>query len=168
MLELSMVFNDLVEERFRRLMVPFHSLSKVLSCDNIFDPKQRFAIIADTNIYDEMTVVCKKKPKRLKETFFSSPAAFLHSSYSLIGKEIDEFVKWLIQGGIPQHWYEYYKWHKFKLGQNLEVTKGPRVFTLETVIYGFNLWMIACAISLLGFVAEIVQVLVRNEPKLIG
>jgi hypothetical protein len=43
--------------------------------------------------------------------------------------------------------------------QTLEAKSGPQVLTLENLSYGFNVWLIACGISIMGFVYEWIQVI---------
>jgi hypothetical protein len=135
------------------------SIRKHLECKRIFDPKMRYAIITDSNLFKETTRNCKKRPKRLKETFFSSSIELLYEPRSFIGKEIEETMKWLIQGGIPQYWYKYHQWHKFELGQTIKDVSEPQIFTFENMTFEFNVWMVACAVSIVGFIVEWFQVL---------
>jgi hypothetical protein len=115
--------------------------------------------LSDTSFYREKTVECGKNPKRLKESFFSVPIELQFNYYNILGKDLKEITKWLIQGGIIQNWFKYYRWHKFDLGQNFEDESGPQVFSIDSVSYGFNVWMIACAVSILGFIYEWIQVI---------
>jgi hypothetical protein len=134
-----------------------------LDCETIFDPKKRYALIVDKNLYKEITFKCKRQPKRLKENIASLSIVLLHNAYGRVAKDINDIINTLIDYGIAQHWYEYYQWHKYELGLELNKKRGPQVFSLENVSYGFNVWMIACSVSVLGFVVELIQV--RNKDK---
>jgi hypothetical protein len=114
---------------------------------------------ADTTFYKQMTIDCKKKPKRFVKSLLSSPIVLKFSLNSMIAEVIEETSMWLIQGGIFTYLYENYEWTKFIRGQTLENDSEPQVFSIENVSYGFNIWLIACAVSTLGFVVEWLQVL---------
>jgi hypothetical protein len=79
---------------------------------------------------------------------------------SILGEDVLEITMWLIQSGIAQHFHQYYYWQEFIFNRVFEVESGPKVFSVEDVSYGFSIWLNACAISILGFVGEWIQVLV--------
>jgi hypothetical protein len=144
---------------FSRLVQRFAKSKEILNCDIFFDPKKKCAMVVDNDIYREITFLCNRQPKRLRGTIASTPTVLLYSRYGIIAKYVNDLINRLIEGGVPQQWNRYYAWHKYVLGSEFDKKKGPQVFSLENVSYGFNVWMIACSVSILGFLAECIQVI---------
>jgi hypothetical protein len=64
-------------------------------------------------------------------------------------------IKWSIPAGIPQYWAEYHDWYKYIRNHTYyEEESGPKVFALENLSFGFNVWLVACGLSLIGFLLE--------------
>jgi hypothetical protein len=69
---------------------------------------------------------------------------------------IDKTGKYLIQGGIMQHLYDYFL--NFEMKPLIDDETGPNVFGLNELGFGFIIWLIACGISTVVFIAEVLYV----------
>lgn len=58
----------------------------------------------------------------------------------------------LISSGIIQHQFNYFL--DFEIKPLVDLPKGPKVFAIEDLKFGFIVWLIACGISLIAFAGE--------------
>lgn len=73
-------------------------------------------------------------------------------------------MKKLIPSGIPQYLPDFHAFLLYGIYENVKQTM-PKVLTLEDLSFGFVLWLIACGISVVGFLAEIMFAFVTKFVK---
>lgn len=66
-------------------------------------------------------------------------------------------VNELIPSGIPQYLYIFHKWIRFSRTSVYKYFKSPKIFNIEDLSFGFVLWLIACGISFIVFVLEMIM-----------
>jgi len=82
------------------------------------------------------------------------PCTFGMVKHSILYPYFEEIMDKLIPSGIPQYLPDF---HALLMYGNYETIneKMPKVLTLNDLSFGFILWMIACGMSMIGFVGEI-------------
>lgn len=76
------------------------------------------------------------------------------------GSAIVMSIKYLVEGGIPQHLFHLF--FDFELMPILDEIPGPSVFSLNDLVFGFVVWLISCAISIIAFFSEVFYYHVKN------
>ena len=77
----------------------------------------------------------------------------------------EEVTQILVQAGIPQHLREYvYEYHFYKKKE----TKVPQVFAFQDLEFGFEIWLGACGIATVVFIAEVLLNQLNNFIGLTG
>jgi len=87
---------------------------------------------------------------------------------SILYPIFDKAMKILIPSGIPQYLPEFHENLFLTRYHDLSV-KMPRILKLDDLAFGFILWLIACGISIAGFVVELLsQQIVKGTKILIS
>lgn len=131
------------------------------------NPSEKFAFFADENNLIELNELCKCENKQLKEVLFRYPMGIEIHNAPFIFEIVEETLQLIIPFGIPQHSVNIHrwKWHK-KFDAE---PKRPQVFTLDSLSFGFVLWLSSCGISFLWFLAEFLSRWLKKQLKpLIG
>ncbi|KAG5668298.1 hypothetical protein PVAND_016245 [Polypedilum vanderplanki] len=124
-------------------------------CQYIGDKATKTAIVTDERFDMMIKFFCKEEILRIKETVFTVNVGYGLVSFHYLYDSIESTIQWLLQAGIPQFWYELNHWHIYK---RIYIPSSPPkdVLTLNDLNYGFNIWLIACAISIFQFFIEVI------------
>lgn len=97
--------------------------------------------------------VCKCEPKVLKQPLFNIQVGIgllpNHFLYDLTEDVVQKFISM----GIIQNLYNYYSWVLFHT-EIRNTGTGPMVLSLDDVTFGFNIWIVMCCLSVIGFLIE--------------
>lgn len=103
---------------------------------------------------------CSTQNNVLNEVLFTALNGFFMIRNHFMSHMFFELVDRTITAGIPQHLYEYHKWVMLKRqiqGSARRLIDGPQVLTVPDLSFGFVLWLIACGISAIAFMFEMIM-----------
>ena len=83
----------------------------------------------------------------------SLPAGLGMNRNSFLWPIFDDVINKLIPSGILQHLLELYAYFMYEK-YDWSPKKYPKVLTFDDLAFGFILWLTACGVSVLGFLAE--------------
>lgn len=92
-------------------------------------------------------------PKRLKQEYELFSRAICVDRRSFFAPIHLKITNSLISAGIIQYWFNYLL--NFELTPLIEQPRGPQVFSIEDLKFGFFVWLAACGISISAFSVEI-------------
>ena len=90
---------------------------------------------------------------QLKEILFSNTAGISMRMSTFLFHLTEEVVGDLITAGIPQHLRKLYE--EILYPPVYEELAGPQVLRIEDLRYGFIIWLISCALAVVGFLNEL-------------
>lgn len=99
-------------------------------------------------------------PRIIDEKIEFTPFAVNVPKDSFGSALVIETMKYLVGGGVPQQLFHLF--FDFELMPMLDDEPEPRVFSLNDLGFGFVVWLIACGISVLAFVCEILYIYLKN------
>lgn len=127
------------------------------------DSSEKIAFYADENNLIILNDLCNCENIQLNEVLFRYPMGLELRDGAYIFEIVEETLQLIIPFGIPQHSVELHKW-KWHRKFDAE-PKRPQVFTLDSLLFGFVLWLIACEISILWFLIELIKMETLKQSK---
>ncbi|KAG5668744.1 hypothetical protein PVAND_016671 [Polypedilum vanderplanki] len=112
------------------------------------------AIILSNTGIETFYKVCKMQPVLLKENLLTLPVAMVTFPNHFLFDVINEHTIWLVQAGIPQYWFQYQNWYSFFRHHKIESDELESI-NLDSLSFGFIIWLATCGISLIVFAIEI-------------
>jgi hypothetical protein len=94
-----------------------------------------------------------------REKFITYPVSIGTVNSNFLTQFVKETFSRLLQNGIVQHFLEQ---EENIYTRNVKEPSKPKVFTLEDLAFGFEIWLISCGISTFVFVVEIFVFWVRS------
>ena len=85
---------------------------------------------------------------------------------SILYPIFDKVMKMLIPSGIPQYLPEFHENLYFKKYHDSSLNM-PRILTVYDLAFGFILWLTACGVSTIGFVAELLSQQIVKGTKIL-
>lgn len=123
----------------------------------------KIALISTTNGHQDWCEDRSFELIWLREKLFSGHTAFYFPKNHFLFEALEEVLQLSIPFGIPQHNHE-----KFDKPFEIEISatnNEPKILTIEDLSFGYVLWLIACAVSISGFLIEILLWLISKLFK---
>ena len=127
------------------------------------DPSIKAAITVTTNDYKAIKSLQTNVPKLLKESVALGSFAACTFSNNFIFRLMDSTMSRIFEAGIPQYQFSYLM--DFELKPLLDEPKGPSIFSISDLEFGFVTWLIACGISIGAFIAELLWYFMKNDGR---
>lgn len=135
---------------------------------NYQNASAKIAFFADEHNLNELNSLCHCENIVLKEVLFRYPVGLKIYSVSTTFELLENTLQHIIPFGIPQHLIEFHNWMLYGRLIDPDLNE-PQVFTLESLSFGFIIWLVACGISLLGYIMEQLHIRLRRHLRtLIG
>ena len=129
----------------------------MLYCENIGKSSKKLAFLNTKIFFDSANSFCQGSLVPVKNVHINViPAGLSMNKYSFLQPLFNEVMDRIVTAGIPQHFTNFYDdllFARFHESQE----KLPKILTLHDLAFGFILWMIACGISIAGFIVEILS-----------
>jgi hypothetical protein len=114
-------------------------------------------IVMAEEVAANFSALCQYDPNFLDEPF----ATFLLTINTLANHfmfhVMDEVVTQIIPFGIPLHWYHFHTWNRFVKKTRARMVEELESFKLCDWSFGFIIWGIACGISTIVFIMEMMM-----------
>lgn len=126
---------------------------------------EKVAFFADENNLIILNDLCHCENLLLDQVLFRYPMGIEVKQNTHAFDILEETLQLIIPFGIPQHSVNIHKWkwlYKFDPEQ-----KQPQVFSLESLSFGFVLWLGACGMSFLWFLFEFLQLWLKKQSKIL-
>ena len=98
----------------------------------------------------------------LRDPLYTQLDVFVFLSRAYYFRMFKILVDDLIATGVMKHLVENYYTRKYKFEK---VEEGPKVLSINDLLFGFNIWLGCCLISLLAFVAERITRFIKPIKK---
>lgn len=121
------------------------------------DPASKSAMILTDADYKTIQTEFDSPPNLLYERVKLPPYGVCTHQNNFAFHFIDKIMIRLIEAGLPQYMYDTLLNHDMKVLHAEE--KGPSVFGLGDLEFGFMVWLGACSVSLGVFACEILWIL---------
>lgn len=125
------------------------------------NPSEKSAFFADESNLIVLNELCQCENLKFHEVLFRYPMGMEVHCADNIFDLIEETLLLITPFGIPQHSLEIHKWKwqgKFDPEQ-----KEPEIFSLDSLSFGFFIWLGACGLSCLWFLIELMQKMIRKQ-----
>ena len=127
-------------------------------------PETKFALIESSKTFRILKSLLRDCPNAMKkETILVRRFGTSCYKNNFMFYLTEEVTQILVQAGIPQYLREYVADFYFPLRQ--EVIE-PQVFAIEDLEFGFEIWLVACAVSIVVFIVELlypkIKLLIQN------
>jgi hypothetical protein len=93
-------------------------------------------------------------PRVIKERLISPPEGICVNRNNFARTLNEKVMNALITAGIPQHLYKFTV--EFELKSPPDPPRGPKVFDVEDLKFGFMIWLATISISIASFFAEVI------------
>lgn len=124
-------------------------------CANINNSSAKLAFFLDPMFYNVANSICEGSLTPLKNLRMNVLQGSINfKSFTFLEIALIEVMKKIFTAGIPSYLDNFYLDIFIAKYKSLE-EKAPKVLTLEDLLFGFNLWLCACGISIIGFCLEI-------------
>lgn len=131
----------------------------------LHNPSKKLAFFISSIFYDAANSICKGSLNQVKNfNSISFPGILSFNSSTSLEITLMEVMRRIVPTGIPQYFCEYY-YNAFSRKYVEIKEKLPRVLTVADLLFGFNLWLCACGISIIGFVFEILKHAVSSNIR---
>ncbi|KAL7015192.1 hypothetical protein ACKWTF_016332 [Chironomus riparius] len=127
-----------------------------LYCSSIHNSSDKLAFFLPTKLVNSYSSSCHGSLAPIKNFHMNTiPGAFAMTKNSILYPYFEDVMEKLIPSGIPQYLPDFHAFLLYGNYKNLDM-ETLKVLTLDDLSFGFILWLIACAISMIGFLIEIV------------
>lgn len=99
---------------------------------------------------------------KIDKVFLTSHDVFHFYGSSYYTRMLIKIIDDLIPTGVMDYLIEKYYTKKWKFGK---IGKEPNILSLESLAFGFNIWISSCLICVLVFVAELVVKFITKSKK---
>jgi hypothetical protein len=140
-------------------------LLESLYCSSINNSSAKLAFFLPTKLVNSFSSSCQGSLVAVKNFYMNAiPCSYAMVKNSILYPYFEEVMDKLIPSGIPQYLPDF---HAYLLYGNYENSEEnfPKILTIDDLSFGFILWLIACGISICGFLGEIVVILVIKILK---
>lgn len=127
----------------------------LLYCDNIDKSSAKLAFFQSEKFFETANIFCKGSLFPLRNIFINAlPTALTVKKHSILESIFYDVMPRFVSSGIPQYLYEFHA-DLFHIGYLEFNEKLPKILTLDDLAFGFNLWLLACCLSTIGFICEV-------------
>lgn len=136
--------------------------------ENYQNARPKMAFYADDFNMNVLNAACKCINLVLDEELYGDQCLLslvdkYHLSH-LIAKNVERLVSF----GILQHRFDYHKWLLLERWEQ-DIDGDPQVLTVDSLEFGFVIWLSACGICCLQFSVELISLTMRRYLRtLIG
>jgi hypothetical protein len=135
-------------------------------CDIMRTQNAKTSFLGDLDYYRWVKGRCVDISGVLDEPILSSMAGIGMQMNHFMFEHVAKVTDRLLEAGILNNWYD---WHnKMLYGMwKIDFENGPKVLTVESLSFGFVLWLGACGVSFAAFVGEILWKFMTNRKKMV-
>jgi hypothetical protein len=109
-----------------------------------------FFLVSDFQIIKN---VFKFAPKLIKQRLLNKIYGVGLFKNNFMIQSTEPVMEILIQAGIPQYFLDYvFEFYFF----DREELRGPKVFSIDDLRFGFVIWLVTCGIALAAFAGELI------------
>lgn len=123
-------------------------------CAILSENSTKTAIVVEEKLVNYFYTHCQRKPEFLKENMLTLPVSMVMTANHFMFRVIDDIFGWLVQAGIPQYFHNFYNWYKFIRHQKSKTIEEFKSISLDSLSFGFIIWLAACGVSILVFAFE--------------
>ncbi|KAG5670754.1 hypothetical protein PVAND_000995 [Polypedilum vanderplanki] len=98
--------------------------------------------------------ICKRKLLKIQETVFNIPQGFGMPQNHYLYSVTDKLIPKMFEAGMMKHFYDIWLHWRFLKDHFYEYDK-PKALTVKDLGYGFNIFLITCAFTIMIFFMEI-------------
>jgi hypothetical protein len=122
-------------------------------CDIMRTENAKTSFLGDLDYYRWVKGSCFYISGVLDEPILSSMAGIGMQMNHFMFEHVAKVTDRLLEAGILKNWYD---WHnKMLYGMwKIDFENGPKVLTVESLSFGFVMWLGACGVSFAAFVGE--------------
>ncbi|KAG5666299.1 hypothetical protein PVAND_017850 [Polypedilum vanderplanki] len=124
-------------------------------CNILKNDVPKTAILTEENFDLKVKFICKQEIIRIKDTIFTINVGISMEAYHYLYDVIESSLLWTLQSGIVQYFSEFYTWYEYKR-YHIEESSVNKILSLNDLSYGFNIWLIVCAVAIVEFFFELV------------
>jgi len=95
---------------------------------------------------------------------YTTYEVFMFHNFAFYFRMLKNVIDNLIPTGIMNHLIETHYTRKWKFEK---FEDGPKVLSLDDLIFGFNIWLGCCLISFISFILEQVLRIFKKQPRVI-
>jgi hypothetical protein len=103
------------------------------------------------------SAICHYVPIYLDEPYATLPVTINTFANHFMFQVIDEVVTQIIPFGIPLHWHHFQIWNRYTKRTTARLLPELESFKLCDWNFGFIIWDIACVISTIVFIMEMLM-----------
>ncbi|KAG5671917.1 hypothetical protein PVAND_002086 [Polypedilum vanderplanki] len=161
------------ERRSKINLLDSISFFELLRSEQMYNSSAKLAFLTlkitvdETSIHESLFYQNNKDLAVLKEEFGTIPMIFSVHSNDFFLNHIDSMMKKLLPSGIPQHSYAF-KQFMLTDRKKLKFKKVPQVLTVNSLSFGFVIWLIAIGCAVIVFFCEkILHKFTKKKMKLV-
>ena len=128
-----------------------------LYCNSIHNSSEKLAFFYTKIFFELANVYCGGSLVLVKNVIINAiPVGIAADRYSILESVFVDAMRQFVSSGIPQYLNHF---HADMISTKYQESeeKCPKVLTLDDLAFGFNLWLIACCVSICGFLCEIIK-----------
>jgi hypothetical protein len=114
----------------------------------------KMAFLMTSTVHSYLNSTLRRSLTTMKGERLSKVEAFCFDRNHFVLGPLNHFVGRLIQAGIAKHLTDYGQWFLFRQFDE-EIADPRRILALSDLEFGFVLWLVACCVSLLTFIGEV-------------
>lgn len=131
--------------------------------DQYRNSSAKIAFYADEHNLNELNSLCQCSNLVLNEVLFQYQVGMgLIKNHYLFDK-IDDTIQQITPFGILQYLADHHKWAVYK--ENNVQVDDLAPFTIDSLSFGFILWLAACVNSFVGFIVEMIHIRIENTVR---
>jgi hypothetical protein len=114
-------------------------------------------MLINDDVAANFSALCQYDPILLDEPFATLPMTINTFANNFMFHVINEVVTQIIPFGIPLHWNHFHIWNRYTTRTNARMLEELESFKLCDWSFGFIIWCIACGISTIVFIMEMLM-----------
>ena len=125
-------------------------------CSQIKNSSAKLAFFIPSFEWTVLFRMCNAVGHKLQQKFSSTVCGLGVLENNFIFHLMNDVIDRLLPSGIPQFVYDFHDWSVHK-GANYKFVKTPKVMRIDDLEFGFLLWIISCASTVIVFLLEIIM-----------
>ena len=160
-MKLRLIFSNNISFYFSINLIGFTPFS-LIPVSTAFDiPGSKIGLTADVETWQLSKIVLKRQVRKLSKNFSANVKGVVTFKNAHSFWLIEDTMRLLIQGGIPQYIKRFIILFCFKESRQIEISE-PKVFSVDDLAFGFVVWLVACSIAIAGFLCELMWFYGKN------
>ena len=125
------------------------------------------ALVVDDYFLNFIEVNVKNRSyewKKLKDVvLFKAYDAFIFHGAACYARILDKLISNLVATGIMNYLIENFYTKKWNF---VKVKEFPKVLSMDDLLFGFNIWLVFCMVTIFAFFGEIFYKFIRKPKKI--